>query len=327
LKKSVIATAVAGIAVLSAVIAPGASASFAGRNGKILFQATTSGSDYDTRTLDPVTGATASIDASGSPTKTRVNVANDRQAQWSPDGTRLAFVSNRDRGNDEVYVKNTATGSLSRLTSTSGSEMSPTWSPDGRQIAYTLGTYANGAWGYDLWLMNSDGTARHQLTNSSLHDIQPAFSPDGTKLSFHRGKGEGPDYDIMVMTLATGVVTQLNLDNDINDMSADWSPDGTKIVFTRGWPNATLYVMPATGETADTPAVPLTSALNAAGWPKTYIADWSPDGTQIAFDACSDASAGGTNTCEIWTIGADGTGARRLTNNSYFDGGADWRTI
>jgi len=68
------------------------------------------------------------------------NTAMDSQPSWSPDGSQIAFVSNRDNGYFDVYTMNTNgdAGSVRRLTYSDGPETSPQWSPDGSQLVFTL---------------------------------------------------------------------------------------------------------------------------------------------------------------------------------------------
>jgi TolB protein len=63
------------------------------------------------------------------------NGAEDTDPQWSPDGSRIAFVSNRD-GDPEVYVMNADGSSPTNLTRHKGIDLRPSWSPDGRQISF-----------------------------------------------------------------------------------------------------------------------------------------------------------------------------------------------
>ena len=60
----------------------------------------------------------------------------DGTPAWSPDGTRIAFTSDRDGDNDEIYVMNADGSGVTRLTNHSASDWMPTWSPDGARIAF-----------------------------------------------------------------------------------------------------------------------------------------------------------------------------------------------
>ena len=59
----------------------------------------------------------------------------DGTPYWSPDATKIAFVSARD-GNSEIYVMNAAGNAVSRLTTNIASDVTPSWSPDGTKIAF-----------------------------------------------------------------------------------------------------------------------------------------------------------------------------------------------
>jgi TolB protein len=84
---------------------------------------------------------------------------DDGEAKWSPDGSRLVLVSNRD-GNHEIYIVNPDGTNLIRLTNNRGEDSSPVWSPDGARIAFvsTRNGYSN------IFVMNADGTNEVQLT-------------------------------------------------------------------------------------------------------------------------------------------------------------------
>ncbi|MGH9266272.1 MAG: TolB family protein [Acidimicrobiales bacterium] len=81
---------------------------------------------------------------------------HDFGAQWSPDGTGIAFVSDRD-GDREIYVMNAADSSVqTRLTNSPGSDEAPRWSADGARITFV--TDRDG--GTHQYSMNADGTGQ-----------------------------------------------------------------------------------------------------------------------------------------------------------------------
>ncbi len=72
---------------------------------------------------------------------------------WSPDGTKIAFTSDRD-GNFEIYVMNADGRNPTRLTSDPATDNFPAWSPDGTKIAFDSRRDGN----FEIYVMNADGT-------------------------------------------------------------------------------------------------------------------------------------------------------------------------
>src|SRR5207237_1677568 len=91
----------------------------------------------------------------------------DRGAEWSPDGTQLAFASFRD-GNWEIYVVNANGSGLTRLTNATGTDEHPRWSPDGASILFTSNRDGNS----EVYVMAANGTSQTNLTNSSALDYE-----------------------------------------------------------------------------------------------------------------------------------------------------------
>jgi Tol biopolymer transport system component len=85
--------------------------------------------------------------------------ATDNNPVWSPDGQKIAFVSNRD-GNWEIYVIDVKNHGLTRLTNTPADERDPTWSPNSQQIAFS----SNQRDSWNIYVMNSDSSGLTQLT-------------------------------------------------------------------------------------------------------------------------------------------------------------------
>ena len=87
---------------------------------------------------------------------------------WSPDGERIAFESNR-----EIYTMNADGTGVVRLTSNDVDDESPSWSPDGQRIAFVSNRDGN----YEIYTMNADGSDVVRLTNNDAGDFQPSWGP------------------------------------------------------------------------------------------------------------------------------------------------------
>lgn len=119
---------------------------------------------------------------------------DEHQAEWSPDGTRIAFVSNRtqdperDDNSDIFTIEAKPNGQLTQLTTWKGHDNNPKWSPDGKQIAYLRSTAGEEYTIYDqeiLCLMDADGKNSTTLTQQMDRPVSnPTWSKDGKGLAF-----------------------------------------------------------------------------------------------------------------------------------------------
>ena len=130
------------------------------------------------------------MDADGSnPVRLTNDPGSDLAPSWSPDGSRIAFLSVRD-GDEEIYVINADGSNPRRLTNSPGSDQFPAWSPDGTRIAFSSDRDGSPSLeGRDIYVMNAaDGLGLVRLTDDPAYDTGPAWSPDGSRIAFTSGR-------------------------------------------------------------------------------------------------------------------------------------------
>jgi Tol biopolymer transport system component len=285
-------TRIAGVAfavaaLVTAAVAMPAGATFPGTNGRISFWRFLE--DKDGPGLGGVEIHSAGPDGSG---EQRLTFSNDGRSSvfsdWSPDGSQIAFDSDRidqDGLEDVVQVYtmpwNGETFGLQQLTVGPGFHGDPAWSPSGQQLAI------DADWGdypaqQGIWIVpSSDPNGVTQAEGQRVtaipagmdFDSEPQYSPNGQWIAFTRFKS-----------------------CKFNERGRQAGfPHGCKAAIFRVHPNGTgLQQLTPWGLEASAP-------------------DWSPDGTRIAFDVCDSGRVGCRG--DIYLMNADGSRRTQLTNN------------
>jgi hypothetical protein len=207
--------------------------------------------------------------------------AADLGPKADPGGT-IVFNSNRD-GDYDIYAVNPDGTGLTQLTHNEVEDSSPIPSPDGKLIAF----YSED----DSKLMNSDGSGRRPLEGCSTVRAG-GWSPDSSRLLCEVGYGEG----LAIADVASGALTPLTE----TGLYASWSPDGRTIAFID---RERLWAVPAGGGQR--------RRIGNRKIDEEATPSWSPDSQRLAY-----AGLGGANYREdLFTIGADGSGERRLVRD------------
>ncbi len=136
----------------------------------------------------------------GEPQRITRDSANEYNLAFSPDGSRLAFVSERD-GNVELYSSDIQGSHVQRLTHDVAMDDHPSWSPDGNQIAFSSTRQANepGQSWNGIYVMNSEGGDVTRLSPTGVSDFSPAWSPTSDWIAFASGTGRPGGTDVFIM--------------------------------------------------------------------------------------------------------------------------------
>jgi dipeptidyl aminopeptidase/acylaminoacyl peptidase len=220
---------------------------------------------------------------------------------WSPDGSRLAFVSDRT-DKRQIYVIDPRGGEAEPLTTLEDGVGSFAWSPDGKSIAYTVtdpksadlkerdkkyGEFKIVEQDYrmtHLFVLDVATHATRQLTKGAFTVGSFKWSPDSNAIAFdHRVNGSpasSGSADISIVTVADGATRTL-IAQDGPDNSPVWSPDGTRIAFQTSMANPAFYYVNSriavVSSSGGTPTV-----LTAAFDEDPNLVEWLPNGIFFA---------------------------------------------
>jgi TolB protein len=274
-----------------------ASASFPGANGTIVFQSNRAG------------GSTAELylqneDGTGVRRLT-FNNAVDRMPRFSPDGTKIAFASNRD-GNVEIYVMELASGATHRVTNDPGWDDQPVFTADGRHLVWQKTQNAPFACPCSIWTAALDGSGARQVHTGLGNAMFPDMSPHGQTLTFTSDRsGISAIYTQKLSGNARRQVTSPPA--GFGDFRSRWSPKANDLVFLRddGTNFNDIYTVHQDG----TELIQLTAGARFEGQ-----AQFSPDGEKVLFSVF--ANDGGAR---MHTIRRDGTGEHALPQLAAID--------
>jgi TolB protein len=221
------------------------------------------------------------------------------QPRISPDNSRLAFATYA-KGGPDIVMYSFDLGRLVNFPRFGGTTITPAWTSDGTRIAFSSSRAGNP----NIFVCDASGGSLKRLTSGNGPDVSPVWNPktDG-QIAFVSGRTGLPQIYSMD---ADGSNLQ-RLTNEGYAVSPSWSPNGQFLAFAwirhygPGAPGAQdIYIM----DIASRRWVQLTHDGGRNDYPS-----WSPDGRHIVFQSNR------TGREEIWTMLADGSQQRQLTNN------------
>jgi Tol biopolymer transport system component len=311
---------IAVVAVMASVSATPATAKPRGINGKIV-----------TNSENLVTGEEQVYTVDPDATNQQLVYNNSEVGQWSPDGTRIALVT--QLGPPQVLLFNVDDGSsvyfgLPFDLYPDLALFCTVWSPDGARLACEGQGQTDPSLTGVYTLRSSDGGDLQRVTSDPTGDDCPSdYSPNGKRLVITRANDT--TYEIDTVKLDGSGLTRITPEGmEFNFCNGNWSPQGNQIVLSAHVPNgdyhSSVWVVHSdgTGLRQLPIAGPCGGLLSDPTTFGCFNPVWSPDGQKIAFGRNQDDGQR-----DLYTVSADGSGLFQVTHTpdiSEFNG--DWGT-
>ncbi|HVR13765.1 MAG TPA: hypothetical protein VMS41_08285 [Gaiellaceae bacterium] len=305
----------------AAIAALGASAAAAkppGVNGKIV-----------TNSDNRVTGEEQVYTVDPDATNQQLVYNNSEVGQWSPDGTRIALVT--QLGPPQVLLFNVNNGSsvyfgLPFDLYPDLALFCTVWSPDGARLACEGQGQTDPSLTGVYTLRSSDGGDLQRVTSDPTGDDCPGdYSPNGRRLVITRANDTS--YALYTVKLDGSGLTQITPDGlNFNFCNGSWSPQGNEILFSAHVPagyHSSIWVVHTDG--SGLRRIPVAGCGGSNADPNAigcFNPTWSPDGKKIVF-----GRRRGNEQSDLYTVNADGSGLFQVTNTPDIDeSGGDWGT-
>ena len=208
----------------------------------------------------------------------------DRQPVYSPDGSRIAFSSNRS-GNMDLWLLDVRSGALRQVTDDPAQDWDPGFTPDGKQLMWSSDRSGN----LEIWIAGTDGSGARQLTHDGVDAENPTMTHDGRYVVYTSGNPKWPGVWRIRPDGSDGrrIVEGATLVPQV-------SPDGRHVLFVVGAPTADNRLrLVRVAEVESGALLPFRVEVRSPATATNQILDgrarFTPDGRSILFVAANEA--------------------------------------
>ena len=179
---------------------------------------------------DPITSQIFVKDLDSGEITQLTNSGNNSNPKWSPDGSRILYLSRSDENYTDIYLMDKNGDHQEPLVTTPALEFNPNWSPDGKKFVFDSNMDGN----YEIYMMDLQTREISRLTyRSDYVDSSPFWSPDGSKIVFVSGTGTSGKSQLFVMNTDGTDITAITEFDKYYEEYPIWHPDGSCVFFTR----------------------------------------------------------------------------------------------
>lgn len=222
---------------------------------------------------------------------------------WSPDGSKIAFMSfNRNDLSRSIYVMDSDGSQLQKITDVSLYDHPLAWSPDGTQLAFSIISE-----GIQVAVIDVDSGNLRQLTfGKQYFHLVGGWSPDGTRLVISNIY-ETSHYYLSVVDLESGTIRNLTApENNVYDYFVGWMQDGENILFNSNRISSDLQLLSINIKSGEIGIV--VSDFAAGGV-------WSPDRTQLAYVSTQNTARPNNNIVNISVLNTQTEAVTQVTSD------------
>ncbi|MRS02820.1 hypothetical protein EG832_06290 [bacterium] len=163
-------------------------------------------------------------------TRLTADAWDDDSPAVSPDGSKIAFTSNRF-GTREIYILDLVTNTLTQMTNSNAFEGTIDWSPDGSYIVYDV--YQNEHFDLIIQSVTDQTEAPIQLTDGTTNNFHPSWSPDGSELAFVSDRSGRNSIWLARLQNPDERFIEVIGSSDADFDHPVWSPDGSRLAVNR----------------------------------------------------------------------------------------------